>query len=150
MKITTVPNMTSEIYTPITPPPVWAPMKKALKDCKVGIASACGVHLKTQTPYKLAGDRTWRKVPSNVQPDELMITHGGYDHTDVNRDINSMWPYQRLLELVKEGYIKDFCEYNAGFMGGGGNIETFKNEIGPQVAEMFKEQGADLVIMTAG
>lgn len=150
MKITTVPNMTSEIYTPITPPPVWAPMKKALKDCKVGIASACGVHLKTQTPYKLAGDRTWRKVPSNVQPDELMITHGGYDHTDVNRDINSMWPYQRLLELVKEGYIKDFCEYNAGFMGGGGDIETFKNEIGPQVAEMFKEQGADLVIMTAG
>lgn len=150
MKITTVPNMTSEIYTPIIPPPVWAPMKKALKDCKVGIASACGVHLKTQTPYKLAGDRTWRKVPSNVQPDELMITHGGYDHTDVNRDINSMWPYQRLQELVKEGYIKDFCEYNAGFMGGGGDIETFKNEIGPQVAEMFKEQGADLVIMTAG
>lgn len=150
MKITTVPNMTSEIYTPITPPPVWTPMKKALKDCKVGIASACGVHLKTQTPYKLAGDRTWRKVPSNVQPDELMITHGGYDHTDVNRDINSMWPYQRLQELVKEGYIKDFCEYNAGFMGGGGDIETFKNEIGPQVAEMFKEQGADLVIMTAG
>ena len=150
MKITTVPNMTSEIYTPITPPPVWTPMKKALKDCKVGIASACGVHLKTQTPYKLAGDRTWRKGPSNVQPDELMITHGGYDHTDVNRDINSMWPYQRLQELVKEGYIKDFCEYNAGFMGGGGDIETFKNEIGPQVAEMFKEQGADLVIMTAG
>ena len=150
MKITTVPNMTSEIYTPITPPPVWAPMKKALKDCKVGIASACGVHLKTQTPYKLAGDKTWRKVPSNVQPDELMITHGGYDHTDVNRDINSMWPYQRLQELVKEGYIKDFCEYNAGFMGGGGDIETFKNEIGLQIAEMFKEQGADLVIMTAG
>lgn len=79
-----------------------------------------------------------------------MITHGGYDHTDVNRDINSMWPYQRLQELVKEGYIKDFCEYNAGFMGGGGDIETFKNEIGPQVAELFKEQGADLVIMTAG
>lgn len=150
MKITTVPNMTSEIYTPITPPPVWAPMKKALKDCKVGIASACGVHLKTQTPYKLAGDRTWRKVPSNVQPDELMITHGGYDHTDVNRDINSMWPYQRLQELVKEGYIKSFCEYNAGFMGGGGDIETFTNELGPQIAEMFKEQGTDLVIMTAG
>ena len=82
MKITTVPNMTSEIYTPITPPPVWTPMTKALKDCKVGIASACGVHLKTQTPYKLAGDRTWRKVPSDVQPDELMITHGGYDHTE--------------------------------------------------------------------
>ena len=58
--ITTVPNMTSEIYTPITPPPVWNPLTKPINECKVGIASACGVHLKTQKPYKLAGDRTWQ------------------------------------------------------------------------------------------
>lgn len=149
-KITTVDNMASEIYTPITPPPVWAPLTKELKDCKVGLASACGVHTKSQTPYKLAGDRTWRQVPRDIAPEELMITHGGYDHTDVNRDINSMWPYQRLMELVDAGFIKDFCETNAGFMGGGGDIDTFTNEIGPQVAQFFVEQGTDLVILTAG
>lgn len=142
--------MGSEIYTPITPPPVWAPLKKPISECIVGLASACGVHLKTQTPYKLAGDRTWREVPLNVEPDELMITHGGYDHTDVNKDINCMWPYQRLQELAKEGFIKGVCKINAGFMGGGGDIETFKNKIGPQVAEMFVKEGADLVILTAG
>ena len=142
--------MSSEIYTPITPAPVWAPLNKPLSDCKVGFASACGVHLKTQTPYKLAGDMTWRKIPRDVDPDELMITHGGYDHTDVNRDINSMWPYQRMIELVDSGFIKEFCETNAGFMGGGGDIETFTNEIGPEVAQLFVEQKADVVILTAG
>ena len=148
--ITTVPNMTSEIYTPITPPPVWNPLTNPITECKVGIASACGVHLKTQKPYKLAGDRTWRQIPANVQPDELMITHGGYDHTDVNKDINCMWPYQRVQELEKAGVIKKFCDVNAGFMGGGGDIETFTNVIGPEVAQLFKEEGADVVLLTAG
>jgi len=148
--ITTVPNMTSEIYTPITPPPVWNPLTKPITECKVGIASACGVHLKTQKPYKLAGDRTWRQIPANVRPDELMITHGGYDHTDVNKDINCMWPYQRMQELEKAGVIKKFCDVNAGFMGGGGDIETFTNVIGPEVAQLFKEEGADVVLLTAG
>lgn len=148
--ITTVPNMTSEIYTPITPPPVWNPLTNPITECKVGIASACGVHLKTQKPYKLAGDRTWRQIPANVQPDELMITHGGYDHTDVNKDINCMWPYQRMQELEKAGVIKKFCDVNAGFMGGGGDIETFTNVIGLEVAQLFKEEGADVVLLTAG
>lgn len=148
--ITTVPNMTSEIYTPITPPPVWNSLTKPISECKVGFASACGVHLKTQKPYKLAGDRTWRQIPANVQPDELMITHGGYDHTDVNKDINCMWPYQRMQELEKAGVIKKFCDVNAGFMGGGGDIETFTNVIGPEVAQLFKEEGADVVLLTAG
>ena len=121
--ITTVPNMTSEIYTPITPPPVWNPLTKPINECKVGIASAC---------------------------DELMITHGGYDHTDVNKDINCMWPYQRMQELEKAGVIKKFCDVNAGFMGGGGDIETFTNVIGPEVAQLFKEEGADVVLLTAG
>ena len=149
-KLTTVENMYSEIYTPITPPPVWAPMTKPLNECKVGFASACGVHLKTQKPYKLAGDRTWRRITRDVKPEELMITHGGYDHTDVNRDINAMWPYQRMMELAEEGYIGEFSEVNAGFMGGGGDQDTFRDTIGPEVAAMFKEEGVDIVLMTAG
>lgn len=150
MKLTTYDELQSEIFTPITPPSVWTPLTKSVKDCTVGFASACGVHLKTQTPYKTSGDRTWRKVPKNVEPDELMITHGGYDHTDVNKDINCMWPYQRMQELEDEGYIKHFCDMNAGFMGGGGDVELLKTKLGPEMAELFKEQGADIVLLTAG
>ena len=150
MKITTVPNMGSEIFTPITPPPVWTPLTKPISECKLGLASACGVHLKTQTPYRLAGDRTWRPIPRDVEPDELMITHGGYDHTDVNKDINCMWPYQRLIELQQKGVFKEFAETNGGFMGGGGDIETFTNQIGPAIAELFVEQNFDIVLLTAG
>lgn len=148
--LTTVGTFRSEIFTPITPPPVWAPLTKSLAECTVGLASACGVHLKTDVPYKTAGDSTWKRIPRDVEPDELMITHGGYDHTDVNRDINCMWPYQRLIELVKAGYIKDFARENGGFMGGGGDQTAFRERIGPEIAAMFKEQNVDIVLLTAG
>jgi D-proline reductase (dithiol) PrdB len=150
MKLTTVGTLKSEIFTPITPPSVWTPLEKPLNECVVGFASACGVHLKTQKPYKTSGDRTWRKVPKDVTPDELMITHGGYDHTDVNKDINCMWPYQRMQELEDKGVIKHFCDMNAGFMGGGGDVELLRTKIGPEIAELFKEQDTDIVLMTAG
>jgi D-proline reductase (dithiol) PrdB len=35
-------------------------------------------------------------------------------------------------------------------MGGGGNIEKFTNETGPQVAEMLKSEGVDACLLTAG
>ena len=150
MKLTTTGTMRSEIYTPITPPSVFTPLTKPLSECIVGFASACGVHLKTQKPYRTSGDRTWRQVPKNIRPDELMITHGGYDHTDVNRDINCMWPYERMQELEEQGVFKHFCDMNAGFMGGGGDVDHLKNVIGPEIAAMFKEEGADIILMTAG
>ncbi|MPN58049.1 D-proline reductase subunit gamma [bioreactor metagenome] len=35
-------------------------------------------------------------------------------------------------------------------MGGGGNQEKFKNETGPAIAKILKEEGVDGVLMTAG
>ena len=35
-----------------------------------------------------------------------MVSHSGYDNSDVNKDINCMFPIDRLHELVAEGFIK--------------------------------------------
>ena len=150
MNLTVTKNMQSEIYTPVTPPPVWTPMTKAVKDCKIGLASACGVHMKAQEPFGKAGDPSVREIPSSAKPEELMVTHGGYDNTDVNKDINCMFPYQRLLELKEAGVVKDVAEINVGFMGGGGIQDQFKSQTGPQAAEIFKKQDVDICLLTAG
>ena len=81
---------------------------------------------------------------------ELMVSHGGYDNSDVNKDINCMFPIDRIHELAKEGFIKACAPVHAGFMGGGGNQEKFKGETGPAIAQMFVEEGVDAVILTAG
>ena len=147
---TVVKGMQSEIFVPVTPPPVWAPVTKPLKDMVIAIATAAGVHHKDDKRFNLAGDFTFRVIKDTMPSSELMVSHGGYDNGDVNKDINCMFPIDRLHELAKDGVIKGVAPVHFGFMGGGGNQEKFKNETGPEIARQLKEEGVDAVILTAG
>ena len=148
--MTLVKGLQSEIYVPITPPPVWTPVTKDLKDMAVAIVTAAGVHEKVDKRFNLSGDFTFRRVKDTTSSSELMVSHGGYDNTDVNKDINCMFPIDRVHELAKDGFIKSIAPVHIGFMGGGGNQEKFRNETGPEIARILKEEGVDAVLMTAG
>lgn len=150
MSLTVVKGLQSEIFVPVTPPPVWAPVKKELKDMTIALCHSSRCAPQGQKRFNLAGDFTWRKITDKMPSDELMVSHGGYDNSDVNKDINCMFPIDRIHELAKEGFIKACAPVHAGFMGGGGNQEKFKHETGPAIAKMFVEEGVDAVILTAG
>lgn len=143
-------GLKSEIYVPITPKPVWSEVTKELKDMKVALATAAGVHLKSEKRFNFAGDSTYRLVPGNATTDELMVSHGGYDNADANKDINCMFPIDRMRELEKDGIIKEFSDVNFGFMGGGGDQTAFNEVTGPEIAKKFKEAEVDAVLLTAG
>lgn len=150
MSLTTVKGLQSEIFAPITPPSIFTPVTKELKDMKVALATAAGVHLKSDKRFSLAGDFSFREVPGDAPSSELMVTHGGYDNGDVNKDVNCMFPIDRLRELKEEGLIGEVAETHIGFMGGGGNQQKFTEETGPQIAQLLKDEGVDAVLMTAG
>lgn len=140
----------SEIYVPVTPPPVWAQVTKPLSEMKVAIATAAGVHCKCDPRFNLSGDFTFREIPDSAPTSELMVSHGGYDNSDVNRDINCMFPIDPLHMLAKDGIIGSVSDVHIGFMGGGGNQEKFKNETGPRIAHILKDHNVDAVVLTAG
>ncbi len=150
MSLTVVKGLQSEIFVPITPPPVWTPVTKELKEMTVALVTAAGVHEKKDKRFNLAGDFSFREVKDTTPSSELMVSHGGYDNGDVNKDINCMFPIDRLHELAKDEFIKKVAPVHIGFMGGGGNQEKFKNETGPEIARILKEEGVDAVLMTAG
>jgi D-proline reductase (dithiol) PrdB len=150
MDLTVIKGLQSEIFVPITPPPVWTPVTKPLKEMTIALATAAGVHLKSDKRFNLAGDFTFRLIPGDTPTSELMVSHGGYDNGDVNKDVNCMFPLDRLRELAAVGFIKAVAPVHVGFMGGGGNQEKFKNETGPAIAQLLKDEGVDAVVLTAG
>lgn len=150
MSLTVVKGLQSEIFVPVTPPPVWTPVHKPLSEAIVGLASAAGIHLKTDKRFNLAGDFTFRAIPGAAKASDLMVSHGGYDNGDANKDINCMFPIDRMHELAEEGFIKGYAPVHYGFMGGGGDQEKFTNETGPEIARLMKEEGVDYVLLTAG
>lgn len=150
MSLSIVKGLQSEIFVPITPPPVWTPVKKELKDMTIALATAAGVHLKSDKRFNLAGDFSFREVPVEFLSTDLMVSHGGYDNGDVNKDINCMFPIDRLKELAEDGFIKAAAPVHFGFMGGGGDQQKFQEETGPEIARRLKSEGVDAVLLTAG
>ena len=150
MSLTVVEGLQSEIFVPITPKPVFTPVTKPLNEMKVALATAAGIHLKTDTRFNFAGDSTYREIPGMTKASQLMVSHGGYDNADANRDINCMIPVDRLVEVWKEGFIKEVAPRHFGFMGGGGDQTAFSEKTGPEIAKKLVEDEVDAVLLTAG
>ena len=150
MALTSVKGLQSEIFVPLSPPLVWASVHKALSDMTIALVTASGVHLKSDPRFHLSGDSSYRLIPSDAKSEDLMVSHGGYDNTDANRDINSMFPLDRLRELAAEGFIKKVASSHVGFMGGGGDVEVLATVTGPEIARNLRAEAVDAVVMTAG
>lgn len=150
MDLTVIEGLQSEVYVPVTPQPVWTPVDKPLNQMTIALVTAAGVHLKNDKKFNLSGDTTFRIIGGEDATSNMMVSHGGYDNSDVNKDINSMFPIDRLRELKKYGVIKEVALSHIGFMGGGGNIETFMEKTGPEIAKILKEENVDAVVMTGG
>jgi len=148
--MTIVKGLQSEIFVPITPQSVWTAVTKDLKDMTIALATAAGVHLKSDERFNLAGDTGFRVVPNSAPVSDMMVSHGGYDNADVNKDINCMFPVDRLNELVAEGFIKAAAPNHYGFMGGGGDQEAFAKKTGPEIAKRLLSEGVDAVVLTGG
>lgn len=133
----------------------WAPVKKELKASKVALVTTAGVHLKDQTPFNMhdsQGDPTYRKIPSAAPRDSYTITHDYYDHTDADKDLNIVFPIDRLREMKEAGIIGSVAETNFGFMGhiDGPHIDTLVKKTAPEVAKKLRKEGVDVVLLTPG
>lgn len=133
----------------------WTDMTKPLSECKVGLVTSAGVHLKTQVEFDMDdpdGDSTYRELPSDTKAGEYMITHDYYDHIDADKDINVVFPIARLKELKEEGFVGDIAETNFGLMGHivGHHLDKFINVSAKEIAQKLKDQGVDVVVLTPG
>lgn len=133
----------------------WAPFKEDISQCKVALVTTAGVHLKGQPPFDMEdidGDFSFREIPGDVTIADLMITHKYYDHSDADKDINIVFPIERLREMAETGEIGGVAPRHYGFMGHivKGKIDGLIREAAPEVAKRLTDDGADFVLLTPG
>jgi D-proline reductase (dithiol) PrdB len=133
----------------------WTPPVKRLGESSISIVTTAGVHRKDQMPFDMKdqnGDPSSRVIDGALSPDDLMITHDYYDHKDADRDINIVFPIDRLREFAKAGLIKSVAPVHFSFMGHilGPHIRTLTEVTAPEAADRLKSEGADLVLLTPG
>jgi len=122
----------------------WSPLQRPLQEATVALVTTSGVHLRDDHPFVLASDATFRVIPRTAEADDLAITHQAYDRTDALRDINLVFPLQRLRELEAEGVIGRVADLHYGFGLVGQAAELVAP--GQEIGRRLKRDQVDLAL----
>lgn len=135
--------------------PALTPFAGDLREARVSLVTTTGVHLDDQEPFDTAaalGDSTFRAIPSDADPSRLRIAHTHFPHERALRDINVIFPVERLRELAEEGAVGSVGAYHYSF---GFDLHV-KELIDPghgtahELARRLKDDGVDVVLFTPG
>jgi D-proline reductase (dithiol) PrdB len=98
------------------------------------------------------GDSTFRMIDSTRPISSLLITHDYYNHSDADKDINIVFPIERLKELEAEGIVGETAQTHYGFMGHikGPHVQTLIERRAPEVIAGLKNDSIDVVLLTPG
>jgi hypothetical protein len=83
----------------------FTPFQGRLEDAVVCIVSTAAVRTKGDAPFQTEGDVTWRVIPGESEARDLRYDDTHYDHACVDRDMNCVFPIDRVRELAAEGRV---------------------------------------------
>lgn len=131
----------------------WAKVTKPLNQCRVAIVTTSGVHHSNQQPFDMQdseGDPSFREIDGSSITDSYKITHDYYDHSDAEKDINIIFPIDRLRELQQEKVIGELAQSHYSFMGhiDGHHIATLIGKSARQIVEKLRKDAVDVVLLT--
>ncbi|PWT92470.1 MAG: hypothetical protein C5B55_06375 [Blastocatellia bacterium] len=86
----------------------FTPARRALPMLNLAVISSSGAYIDGTKPFDtegIKGDLTYREIPIEVGAEDLRYSARGYDPVDVQQDMNSQIPIERLLEFERNGII---------------------------------------------
>jgi len=142
---------TKLVTTPVTvndeTPFTWP--VKPLEHARLALVTTAGLHLRDDRPFE-EWDPTFRAIPADVRHADLLQSHTsiGFDRTLAVRDVNVVFPIDRLRELVSRGVIGELGPTFYSFLGAQKEPERIRDETAPVVAERLRDEQVDLVLLT--
>ncbi len=126
-----------------------APLLKPLSECRVTFISTSGVQPKGTVPFDTVhpvGDYTFRRVPSDSSVEDLEIHQLKYPTAGADRDLNVIFPIERLRELVADGAIGGLTENFYTFIGYNMDPERLERTLAEDIAVAVSAEGADIAL----
>lgn len=135
----------------------YTPNDRPLNEMKIGIVSTAGAHLQDQEPFSedpTTGDNSYRIIPSDSQASDFRVTHAApkdeYDTREPEKDINTIFPIDRLRELTAAGVIAGVADQHFSMMGFTMRLRKLIDETIPELAKKVNRSKADGILLTAG
>ncbi len=128
-----------------------ARLNKPLSEARLCFVSTAGVQPKGSLPFDTVhpvGDYTFRPVPSAVQPADLEIHQLKYPTAGALRDLNVIFPIERLQEFVREDVVGALTENFFSFIGYNMDAERLERTLAADIAGAVVAEQADAVLLS--
>ncbi len=127
----------------------FTPFRGRVEEASICLVSTAGVRLKTDTPFQVEGDATYRVISGEATGPELTFDDSHYDHSCADRDINCIFPLDRLRELAPEKRVGGVTERHVS-MGFSQALRELRESTIPLLAREVDRVRPDAVLLTGG
>jgi len=127
-----------------------AHLRKPLAEARLAFVSSAGVQPSGTMPFDVVhpvGDYSFRRVPSNSAVSDLEIHQIKYPTNGAGKDLNVIFPIERLQELAAEKVIGELAPNFFSFIGYNMNPEAFEETLAEDIADAVVADGADAVLL---
>jgi D-proline reductase (dithiol) PrdB len=89
-----------------------------VKDRRISLITTAGLHLHGDRPF-IPGQADWRVIPDDADLSQVVTSHiaANFDRIGMMSDIDTVFPIDRLRELVAAGAVGATAAHHYGFMG---------------------------------
>ena len=127
-----------------------ARLKKPLPESRLTFVSTAGVQPKNSLPFDTVhpiGDYTFRHVPSDSKPTDLEIHQLKYPTLGAKRDLNVIFPIERLQELASEKVIGELAPNFFSFIGYNMDAERLERTLAETIADAVEAEKPDVCLL---
>ena len=127
----------------------FTPFKRKLEESLVCLVSTAGVRAKADTSFNVEGDNSFKRIDGSLSAAELAVDDAHYDHGCIDKDVNCVFPIDRLRSLAREGRIAGLTEEHFS-MGFSQALRELRETTVPQLARAVSANRPDAVLLTGG
>lgn len=119
----------------------------ALAQRRVAIVSSAALFQRGEAPFHF-GSTEFRRLPATLPTGDILLSHVSinFDRAGFQRDINVVYPIDRLRELAAEGVIGGVAETHYSILGS--TDPAGMEDTADQVAGQLRQEHIDAVLLS--
>ncbi|MGH3251645.1 MAG: glycine/sarcosine/betaine reductase selenoprotein B family protein, partial [Trebonia sp.] len=127
----------------------WTPPATAVSSGMLALVTTAGLHHRDDAPF-VKYDQTYRVIDAGVSEQDLLQSQSsiGFDRSLRMRDINVVFPIDRLRELAASQAIGALSDKFYSLVGAQDDSEQTAQAIGAEIGPLLRQQGVQFVLIT--
>lgn len=125
-------------------------LRKPLSETRLTFVSTAGVQPKGTLPFDVVhpvGDFTFRRVPSHSRPADLEIHQLKYPTFGAARDLNVIFPIERLQELAATGVVGSLTDNFFSIIGYNMDPVRVELQLAEDIAAAVVQEKAEAALL---